>query len=106
MGKNHRVFREGFPHHTYTRGLDGNVLFYSQADCVYYLTLYFCLARRYGITVLAFCIWPNNQTISIGSPRYLGCLLNQMSRYILTRARCSRQKRLMRKKRLWTSRAL
>lgn len=60
MGKNHRVFREGFPHHTYTRGFDGNVLFYSQADCVYFLTLYFCLARRYGITVLAFCEMPNH----------------------------------------------
>lgn len=69
MSRKHRFFREGFPHHTYTRGRNGNVLFYSKADCIYFLTLYFCLARKYGITVLAFCEMPNHFHSSEQAPR-------------------------------------
>ena len=60
MGKGYRVYREGYPHHTFTRGIDGNVIFYSTADCLYFTTLYCCLARRYGISPMAFSIMPNH----------------------------------------------
>ena len=60
MGRGYRVYREGYPHHTFIRGVDGNVIFYSTADCLYFTTLYCCLARRYGIVPLAFSIMPNH----------------------------------------------
>ena len=59
-GPAYRIYRDGFPHHTYTRATNGFIVFYSAEDCIYYLTLYGCLARRYKIRTLAFNIMPNH----------------------------------------------
>ena len=68
MGKAYRIYREGFPHHTFTRGKDGNVIFYSTADCLFFTTLYSCLARRYRISVRGFTIMPNHVHSNESSP--------------------------------------
>ena len=60
MGKEYRKYREGCTHHVYCKGVDGNVIFYSKQDCIYYITLFYHLSRRYGITIRAFCIMPNH----------------------------------------------
>ena len=60
MGKEYRKYRDGAVHHVYCRALDGNVIFYSKQDCIFYLTLYYHLAKRYGIQTLAFSIMPNH----------------------------------------------
>ena len=59
-GPAYRIYREGFPHHTYTRAINGSIVFYSEDDCLFYLTLYSCLARKYKIRTLAFSIMPNH----------------------------------------------
>ena len=59
-GPVYRIYREGSPHHVFTRGIGGAVIFYSTEDCIYYLTLYSCLAREYGIKVRGFSIMPNH----------------------------------------------
>lgn len=61
MGKRrNRVFRVGCAHHLYLKAQDGNVLFYRTEDYVFYLTLFFVLAKRYGIEIEAFCIMFNH----------------------------------------------
>ena len=60
MGKAYRVFREGFPHHTFTRGINGNVIFFALSDCLYFTTLFCCLAQRFKISVRGFSIMPNH----------------------------------------------
>jgi len=55
-----RLFREGYPNHVYCKCVDGNVSFYSTADCIYYITLYSCLSRKYHIRTNAFSIMPNH----------------------------------------------
>ena len=60
MSKGYRVYREGFPHHVFTRSKNGGILFYSTSDCLFYTTLYCCLARRYKICTRAFSIMPNH----------------------------------------------
>ena len=55
-----RLFREGYPNHVYSKCVDGNVIFYSTADCIYYITLYSCLSRKYHIRTNAFSIMPNH----------------------------------------------
>lgn len=60
MGKDYRTYREGCTHHVYSKAVDGNIIFYSVRDCIYYLTLYFHLAKRYKIITRAFCIMPNH----------------------------------------------
>ena len=60
MGKEYRRYRDGSVHHVYSKAVDGNIIFYSVKDCIFYLTLYYHLARRYGIKTLAFCIMPNH----------------------------------------------
>ena len=59
-GPAYRTYRDGFPHHTYTRAINSFIVFYSEEDCIFYLTLYACLARRYKIRTLAFNIMPNH----------------------------------------------
>ena len=59
-GPVYRVYRDGFPHHVYTKGINGNVIFYATEDCIFYLTLYSCLARKYRMTVRGFTIMPNH----------------------------------------------
>ena len=59
-GPVYRVYRDGFPHHVYSKGINGNVVFYAVEDRIFYLTLYACLARKYGITVRGFTIMPNH----------------------------------------------
>lgn len=56
----YRKFKSGFPHHIYTRAKNGFIIFYSLEDCIFYLTLYFTLAQKYDIEVLAFDIMPNH----------------------------------------------
>ena len=60
MGKEYRKYRDGCTHHVYCKAVDGNVIFYSLQDCIYYITLYYHLARRFGIVTRAFCIMPNH----------------------------------------------
>ncbi|MBR5431666.1 MAG: hypothetical protein IK119_04710, partial [Bacteroidales bacterium] len=51
---------DGYPNHVYSKGKDGNMVFYSTADCIYYITLYSCLSRKYNIRTNAFSIMPNH----------------------------------------------
>ena len=60
MGREYRKYREGCTHHVYCKGVEGNVIFYSVQDCIYYITLYYHLAKRFGIVTRAFCIMPNH----------------------------------------------
>ena len=60
MGRNYRTYRDGCTHHVYCKAVDGNIIFYSSRDCIYYITLYYHLARRYGIVTRAFGIMPNH----------------------------------------------
>lgn len=60
MGRNYRKYRDGCTHHVYCKAVDGNIIFYSPRDCIYYITLYHHLARRYGIVTRAFSIMPNH----------------------------------------------
>lgn len=59
-GPAYRVYREGFPHHTFTRARNGFIVFYSEEDCIFYLTLFGCLARKHKIRALSFSIMPNH----------------------------------------------
>ena len=49
-----------FPRHVYFRGKNGGIVFYSLNDCIYYITLYTCLAEKYDITTTAFSLMPNH----------------------------------------------
>lgn len=60
MGRNYRIYRDGCTHHVYSKAVGGNIIFYSSRDCIYYITLYYHLARRYGIVTRAFGIMPNH----------------------------------------------
>ena len=55
-----RIYRDGVPQHVYVRGKGGGIIFYSLEDCVFYITLYFCLARKHGIVTGAFSLMPNH----------------------------------------------
>lgn len=55
-----RNFRSGLPNHVYSRGINGYVIFYSTADCIFYVTLYSCLAKKHPIKTFAFSIMPNH----------------------------------------------
>ena len=55
-----RSFKDGYPIHVYSKGAGGNVIFYSTADCLFYITLYSCLSRRYRIRTYAFSLMPNH----------------------------------------------
>ena len=55
-----RNFKEDIPQHVYVRGTGGGIIFYSLEDCVFYITLYFCLSRKHGITTYAFSLMPNH----------------------------------------------
>ena len=55
-----RFYKEAYPSHVYCKGAGGNVIFYSTSDCIYYITLYYCLAREHHIRTDAFSIMPNH----------------------------------------------
>lgn len=54
------IFRDGSAHHIYLKALDGNVLFYRTEDYIFFLTLLYKLARRYGIKIESVCIMINH----------------------------------------------
>lgn len=55
-----RIFKAGSAHHIYLKALNGYVLFYRTEDYIYFLTLLYVLARRYGISIEALCIMFNH----------------------------------------------
>ena len=55
-----RIYREGVPQHVYFRGKGGGIIFYCIQDCIFFITLYTCLAEKYGITTSAFSLMPNH----------------------------------------------
>lgn len=55
-----RNFKEDFPHHVFQRGMNGNVVFYTTADCICYVTLYSVLSAKYGIRTYSFSLMPNH----------------------------------------------
>ena len=63
--RNNRIYRAGCPHHLYLKALEGNVLFYKTEDYLFFLTLLYVLAKRYGIRVEAVCIMFNHSHIFI-----------------------------------------
>lgn len=58
--RGNRIFKEGSAHHIYLKARNGNVLFYRTEDYIYFLTLLYVLARRYGIDIDALCIMFNH----------------------------------------------
>lgn len=58
--KRHRPYKSGVPQHVYFKGIHSFGIFYEREDHLYFLTLFFCLARKYDISVLAFCIMFNH----------------------------------------------
>ena len=49
-------FKAGVPAHCYQKGINGNVLFYSQIDRLVYFTIYAVEAKKRGIRTLALCL--------------------------------------------------
>lgn len=58
--KRYRHFKAGVPIHVYFKANHSFILFYTQEDQILLFTIYSCLAKKYGIKVLAFCIMPNH----------------------------------------------
>jgi len=58
--KRYRVFQPGEIIHTYSRAINSGIVFYSTEDCIFAITLYAVLSRRYNIVSLAFSIMPNH----------------------------------------------
>ena len=58
--KSYRNFTPGVPHHVFTKAIEGNIIFYTVRDVLYYFTIYCCYARKYGIDVNMLCIMPNH----------------------------------------------
>lgn len=48
------------PVHFYSKGIDGNVIFYTRHDYLVFLTLFCSIAKRKKKKILAFCIMPNH----------------------------------------------
>lgn len=59
-GRKNRFYREGCAHHLYLKAQGGNVLFYRSEDYLFFLTLLYVLAKRYGIRIEALCIMFNH----------------------------------------------
>lgn len=55
-----RKFYKDIINHGYQRTADGGVLFYTQSDHLVYFTIYCCVARKYGVKVLALCQMPDH----------------------------------------------
>ncbi len=55
-----RIYKDGVPQHVYVRGKGGGIVFYCLEDCVFYITLYYCTARKYGIVTNTFSLMPNH----------------------------------------------
>ena len=64
-GRNNRFYRDGCAHHVFLKALEGNVLFYRTEDYVFFLTLLYYVARRYGIRIEAVCIMFNHVHILV-----------------------------------------
>lgn len=56
----YRKYIHGALHHVYTRGIDSSVMFYSVQDCLFYITLYSCMANQYDIACAGMCLMPNH----------------------------------------------
>ncbi len=59
-GRKNRFYREGCAHHLYLKAQGGNLLFYRSEDYLFFLTLLYVLAKRYGIRIEALCIMFNH----------------------------------------------
>lgn len=55
-----RNFKENVPQHVYVRGKGGGIIFYCLEDCIYFITLYFCVSQKHGIHTFAFSLMPNH----------------------------------------------
>ena len=64
-GRNNRFYRDGCAHHVFLKALEGNVLFYRTEDYIFFLTLLYSIARRYGIRIEAVCIMFNHVHIFV-----------------------------------------
>ena len=64
-GRNNRFYRDGCAHHVFLKALEGNVLFYRTEDYIFFLTLLYSTARRYGIRIEAVCIMFNHVHIFV-----------------------------------------
>lgn len=60
MSQDYRTYHEGSTHHVFCKAIGGNIIFYSVQDCIFYITLYYHLAWKYGIITRAFSIMPNH----------------------------------------------
>ncbi len=63
-----RKYKEGVPQHVYFKGRNGGIIFYCIQDCIYYITLYTCLAEKHCITTSAFCLMPNHSHSQQNAP--------------------------------------
>lgn len=79
-GRKNRIYREGSAHHLYLKALRGDVLFYRTEDFIFYLTLFYVLAERYGIGIDAMCIMFNHAHAFVKPVRKL--VFNAFSRYL------------------------
>ena len=50
-----RKFRSGCIHHIYQRPIDGYVIFHTRRDFLVFLTLFFCVKKKYKVRILSVC---------------------------------------------------
>ena len=58
--KNNLCSWQNVPRHIYMKGENGQGIFYNTEDCLYFLTLFSVLVRRYSVRTLGFCIMFNH----------------------------------------------
>lgn len=63
-----RSFISGVPVHCYQKGVDGNMLFYTQKDRLFYLTTYAVQAKKFGIETLALSLMFNHTHSLLRAP--------------------------------------
>ena len=69
-----RNYKAGVPQHVYFKGINSGVIFYCIQDCIYYVTLYTCLAEKHCIITTAFTLMPNHshaQQYAIGPKSFI-----------------------------------
>ena len=67
-----RIYKDDVPQHVCNKGINGQVIYYTNADCICFLTLYYCLAQEYGIVTSAFSLMPNH----FHAQQWASCLRN------------------------------
>ena len=60
MRSERRIYRDGCPCHIYSKGINGFCIFYDDADYIYFLTLYYILAREYNVRTMSICLMRNH----------------------------------------------